>query len=158
MSLESVREYLKAFGMSDRILELPVSSATVPLAARAIGCGEARIAKSMSFDVQGETVLVVAAGDRKIDNGKFKRCFSAKAKMLPPDQVEARVGHAVGGVCPFALREGVRVCLDESLRRFDTVYPACGSGNSAIEMTLKELEETSRAAAWVDVCREAENG
>ncbi len=156
MSLEKAREYLKACGMEGRILELPVSSATVALAAGALGCEEARIAKSMSFDVQGETVLVVAAGDRKIDNAKFKKCFSVKARMLPPGEVEARVGHAVGGVCPFGIRENVRVFLDESLRRFETVYPACGSGNSAIEMTPGELEKIGRAEGWVDVCREKE--
>ncbi len=154
MSVERVREYLKGYGMGDRVLELPESTATVALAAAALGCEEARIAKTMAFDVQGEAVLVVAAGDRKIDNAKFKKAFSVKARMLPPCEVEARVGHAVGGVCPFALREGVRVFLDESLRRFDTVYPACGSDTSAIRMTLKELEETGRAEKWVDVCRE----
>ncbi len=154
MSVEKVREYLKAYGMAERVLELPVSSATVALAAQALGCAEARIAKSMSFDVQGQTVLVVTAGDRKIDNGKFKARFACKAKMLPPDRVEERVGHAVGGVCPFGIREDVQVYLDESLRRFDTVYPACGSANSAIRMTLPELEESSRASGWVDVCKE----
>ncbi len=155
MSVEKVKKYLEPLGYADRILEFDVSSATVALAAAALHCGEERIAKSMAFDVSGETVLVVAAGDVKIDNGKFKKCFSVKARMLSPDAVAERVGYAVGGVCPFGVNEGVRVYLDESLRRFDTVYPACGSGNSAICLTLEELWRLGRAQGWVDVCRPA---
>ncbi|WP_102411001.1 YbaK/EbsC family protein [Beduinella massiliensis] len=153
MAIERVRAYLKAFGAEDRILEFPVSSATVALAAEALGCEPARIAKTLSF-LSGEScILVVAAGDAKVDNAKFKACFSMKAKMLSPEDAERLVGHAVGGVCPFAVNEGIPVYLDESLRRFQTVYPACGSSNSAIELTLDELERFSGAQAWVDVCK-----
>lgn len=153
MAIERVRAYLKAFGAEDRILEFPVSSATVALAAEALGCEPARIAKTLSF-ISGEScILVVAAGDAKVDNAKFKARFSMKAKMLSPEDAERLVGHAVGGVCPFAVNEGIPVYLDESLRRFQTVYPACGSSNSAIELTLDELERFSGAQAWVDVCK-----
>lgn len=153
MAIERVRAYLKAFGAEDRILEFPVSSATVALAAEALGCEPARIAKTLSF-LSGEScILVVAAGDAKVDNAKFKARFSMKAKMLSPEDAERLVGHAVGGVCPFAVNEGIPVYLDESLRRFQTVYPACGSSNSAIELTLDELERFSGARAWVDVCK-----
>lgn len=153
MAIERVRAYLKAFGAEDRILEFPVSSATVALAAEALGCEPARIAKTLSF-LSGEScILVVAAGDAKVDNAKFKARFSMKAKMLSPEDAERLVGHAVGGVCPFAVNEGIPVYLDESLRRFQTVYPACGSSNSAIELTLDELERFSGAQAWVDVCK-----
>ena len=158
MSIDSVRAFFRSQGMEDEILEFEESSATVELAAHAVGCEPARIAKTLSFDLAGETIVVVTAGDMRIAGSKFKAAFHGKPKMLPAAEGEDRTGHAVGGVCPFALRENVRVYLDESLRRFDTVYPACGSGNSAVEMTPKELEETSRAAAWVDVCKEAENG
>lgn len=153
MAIERVRAYLKAFGAEDRILEFPVSSATVALAAEALGCEPARIAKTLSF-LSGEScILVVAAGDAKVDNAKFKARFSMKAKMLSPEDAERLVGHAVGGVCPFAVNKGIPVYLDESLRRFQTVYPACGSSNSAIELTLDELERFSGAQAWVDVCK-----
>ncbi len=155
MSVEKVREYLSKYGYADRILEFPVSSATVALAARALGCGEERIAKSMAFDVSGETVLVVAAGDMKIDNGKFKRFFGVKARMLPPAQVEERVGYGVGGVCPFGVNDSVKVYMDESLRRFDTVYPACGSASSAICLSPAELERLGKAVGWTDVCKAA---
>ncbi len=154
MSVEKVRAYLEKYGFADRIRVFEVSSATVALAALALGCEEKRIAKSMAFDVSGETVLVVAAGDVKIDNAGFKHAFGVKARMLRPEQVEERVGYAVGGVCPFGVNEGVKVYLDESLKRFDTVYPACGSSNSAICLTLEELERLSGALGWVDVCRE----
>lgn len=153
MAIDRVRAYLRTFGAEERILEFPVSSATVALAAQALGCEEARIAKTLSF-AQGEgCILVVAAGDAKIDNGKFKARFAMKAKMLSPDDAERLVGHAVGGVCPFGVNAGVPVYLDESLRRFETVFPACGSANSAIELTLDELERFSRAEGWVDVCK-----
>ncbi len=153
MAIERVRAYLKAFGAEDRILEFPVSSATVALAAEALGCEPARIAKTLSFTSGESCILVVAAGDAKVDNAKFKARFSMKAKMLSPEDAERLVGHAVGGVCPFAVNEGIPVYLDESLRRFQTVYPACGSSNSAIELTLEELERFSGAQTWVDVCK-----
>ena len=155
MSVEKVRAYLEKYGYADRIREFGVSSATVALAAKALGCEEKHIAKSLSFDVSGETVLVVAAGDVKVDNGKFKRTFNTKARMLPADEVEARVGYAVGGVCPFGVREGVKVYLDESLKRFETVYPACGSASSAIPLTVEELYRLGNAVGWVDVCKAA---
>lgn len=153
MAIDRVRAYLRTFGAEERILEFPVSSATVALAAQALGCEEARIAKTLSF-AQGEgCILVVAAGDAKVDNAKFKARFAMKAKMLSPDDAQRLVGHAVGGVCPFGVNAGVPVYLDESLRRFETVFPACGSANSAIELTLEELERFSRAEGWVDVCK-----
>ena len=153
MSIERVRAYLEPLGMADKILEFPVSSATVDLAAQALGCEGARIAKTLSVLVGEEAILIVAAGDAQIDNAKYKAQFHQKAKMLTPQQVLELVGHPVGGVCPFAIREGVAVYLDESLKRFETVFPACGSGNSAIQLSIPQLEETSRAAGWVDVCK-----
>ena len=158
MALERVREYLKKFGLDARIRELDKSSATVELAAAALGCEPCRIAKTLSFAVGGGAVLVVAAGDAKIDNHKFKQFFGTKAKMLSPAEAEMLVGHAVGGVCPFALREGVTVYLDESLKRFSTVFPACGSSNSAIELTCAELEDCAdQCKGWADVCKLAES-
>lgn len=148
MSVEAVKEYLKPFGLSGQVLELAESSATVELAAHALGTQPARIAKTLSFLVGEEAILIVAAGDAKIDNAKYKAQFHQKAKMLTPQQVLELVGQ-----CPFAIREGVAVYLDESLKRFETVFPACGSGNSAIQLTIPQLEETSRAAGWVDVCK-----
>lgn len=153
MSIEKVREYFRSVGIEDRIRELDESSATVELAAAALGCEGARIAKSLSFKVGGAPVIVVCAGDVKIDNAKFKGYFNEKAKMLSPDEVETLIGHAVGGVCPFAVNDGVRVYLDESMKRFDTVFPACGSSNSAIELTVDELWKYSDAEAWIDVCK-----
>ena len=155
MAIDKVREYLKQWDVQDRILEFPVSSATVELAAKALGCEPQRIAKTMSFLLGQECVLVVTAGDVKIDNGKYKEKFGKKAKMLSADQVEPMVGHGIGGVCPFAIRDGVTVYLDESLKRFDTVFPACGSSNSAIELTMEELEIYSGYKEWVDVCKMA---
>lgn len=151
MSIERVRGFFAQYGMEDRILEFPVSSATVELAAQALHTEGRRIAKSLSFSVDGKPILVVLAGDAKIDNPKFKTQFHQKASMLPPDRVESEIGHAVGGVCPFAVNAGVKVYLDVSLKRFDTVFPACGSANSAIELRLEELERFSGASAWVDV-------
>jgi prolyl-tRNA editing enzyme YbaK/EbsC (Cys-tRNA(Pro) deacylase) len=139
--------------MEHRVREFEVSSATVELAAAALGCDGCRIAKSLSFMVDGKAVLIVAAGDAKVDNGRYKAQFGAKAKMLTPDEAVELLGHAVGGVCPFALNEGVTVYLDESLKRFPTVFPACGSSNSAIELTIAELEQHSGYIAWVDVCK-----
>lgn len=153
MAIEKVREYFKQYGMEDRILEMEQSSATVELAALAVGVEPARIAKTLSFKKGEETILVVTAGDRKIDNAKYKHYFGLKAKMLTPDEVLERVGHAIGGVCPFAVPKEVQVYLDESMKRFETVYPACGSGNSAIELTCEELEKYSKSKAWVDVCK-----
>ena len=143
MAIEKVREYFKTQGMEDRIQEFEVSSATVALAAQALGCDENRIAKTLSFHVGEKVVLIVAAGDAKIDNSKYKAFFETKAKMLAYEEAEELIGHAVGGVCPFAVNEGVEVYLDESLKRFETVFPACGSSNSAIELTLSELEKYS---------------
>lgn len=153
MAIEKVRAYFEPLGFADRIREFEVSSATVELAAQALGCEGKRIAKTLSFDLNGETLLIVAAGDARVDNGAYKARFGGKAKMLAFEEVEARTGHAVGGVCPFAVNEGVRVYLDESLRRFETVFPACGSSNSAIELTLEELERLSGALGRVDVCK-----
>lgn len=153
MSIEKVRAYFSRFGMENRILEFPVSSATVELAAQAVGCAPQRIAKTLSFMVGEKPILIVAAGDAKIDNPKYKAQFSQKAKMLSFDQAESLIGHAVGGVCPFAVNEDVVVYLDESLKRFETVFPACGSSNSAIELTIPELEQHSGFASWIDVCK-----
>ena len=153
MSIEKVRAYFQQFGMEDRILEFPVSSATVELAAVAVGCEPQRIAKTLSFMVGERPILIVAAGDAKIDNPKYKAQFSTKAKMLSFQQAAELIGHAVGGVCPFAVNAGVTVYLDESLKRFKTVFPACGSSNSAIELTIAELEKYSDFARWIDVCK-----
>ena len=153
MSIEKVRAYFKPLGIDERILEFPVSSATVALAAEALHRAPHRIAKTLSFQTEGGCVLIVAAGDTKLDNAKFKAFFHCKAKMPAPEEVAQLVGHAVGGVCPFAVKEGIPVYLDESLRRFETVFPACGSSNSAIELTLPELEEYSRSCAWIDVTK-----
>lgn len=153
MSIEKVRTYLKQYEAEDRILEFSVSSATVELAAQALQCAPARIAKTLSFKVNDLPVLIVTAGDAKIDNSKFKAHFHTKAKMLTPEEAVELVGHAVGGVCPFAVKENVSVYLDLSLKRFQTVYPACGSANSAIELTIPELEQFSRFLAWVDICK-----
>lgn len=153
MSIERARAYLQQYGIEDCIRELPTSSATVALAAQALGCAPQRIAKTLSFLVEEKAILIVTAGDMKIDNSKFKQQFGTKAKMLSPDQVTELIGHAVGGVCPFGVKEGVRVYLDESLKRFETVFPACGSGNSAIELTIPELEKYSGFESWIDVCK-----
>ena len=153
MAIEKVKEYFKQHGMEDRVQEFEVSSATVELAAQALHCEPCRIAKSLSFTVDGRPILVVAAGDAKIDNPKYKAQFGTKAKMLSPEETQAMIGHAVGGVCPFAVNEGVVVYLDISLKRFQTVFPACGSSNSAIELTIEELEKYSFYVEWVDVCK-----
>ena len=153
MSIERVRPYLEEKGMADRIKEFDVSSATVELAAAALGCEGKRIAKTLSFMLDGNAILIVAAGDAKVDNPKYKAEFGAKAKMLTPDEAVELVGHAVGGVCPFAVNEGVQVYLDISLKRFDIVYPAAGSSNSAVELSIPELEMLCPGARWVDVCK-----
>ncbi len=154
MAIDRVKAYFRQYGMEGRIQEFEASSATVELAAAALHCEPQRIAKSLSFQANGHAILVVTAGDRKIDNPKYKAQFGTKAKMLPPGDAETWVGHAVGGVCPFAVNEGVDVYLDVSLKRFETVFPACGSANSAIELTIPELEEYSGYREWVDVCKE----
>lgn len=153
MAIGKVREYFRKFGLEDRIREFEVSSATVALAAQALSCEPQRIAKTLSFMVDGQAILVVAAGDVKIDNAKYKKQFGTKAKMLSPDEVIKLVGHSVGGVCPFAVNQGVKVYLDESLKRFETVFPACGSSNSAIELTIPEMEKYAGEEGWVDVCK-----
>ncbi len=153
LAIEKVKAYFKKYGMKERVQEFDVSSATVELAAAALQCEPQRIAKTLSFMVDGHAMLVVAAGDVKIDNPKYKAQFGTKAKMLSPEEAEMLVGHAVGGVCPFAVNEGVDVYLDISLKRFETVFPACGSSNSAIELTIPELEKYSGYEEWVDVCK-----
>ncbi|MBP3735791.1 MAG: YbaK/EbsC family protein [Lachnospiraceae bacterium] len=157
MSIEKVKVYFRQFGMEDRIREFEVSSATVELAAQALSCEPCRIAKSLSFMTPEGPVLVVAAGDVKVDNHKYKETFHTKAKMLTADEAVNLIGHAVGGVCPFAVNDGVTVYLDESLKRFETVFPACGSSNSAIELTIPEMEQYAGAAGWVDVCKGAQS-
>lgn len=154
MAIGKVKEYFRALGMEDKVLEFDVSSATVALAAQALGCDPAHIAKSMAFTrKEGGCTLVVAAGDVKIDNRKFKDTFGEKAKMLSPEETLELVGHAVGGVCPFAVNDGVQTYLDVSLKRFETVYPACGSSNSAIALSCDALEQYANAIGWVDVCK-----
>ncbi len=154
MSIEKVRAYFEQMGLADRIQEFDVSSATVELAAQAVGVEGKRIAKTLSFMLDSGCILIVAAGDAKVDNKKYKAAFAQKAKMLAHDDVPEYIGHAVGGVCPFAVKEGVKVYLDESLKRFETVFPACGSSNSAIELTIPELEKYSCFDGWVDVCKD----
>ena len=154
MAIEAVRAYLRELGMEDRIREFDVSSATVELAAQAVGCEPARIAKTLSFVHEDGALLIVCAGDAKVDNSKFKALFHHKATMLSPDQALALTGHAVGGVCPFAIQDPrVTVYLDVSLKRFGTVFPAAGSANSAVRLGLEELERCSRSAGWIDVCK-----
>ncbi|MCC8139458.1 MAG: YbaK/EbsC family protein [Lachnospiraceae bacterium] len=153
MSVDKVKAYFAQYGMEERVMEMDHSSATVELAAEALGCEPCRIAKTMSFLQRDRAILIVAAGDARVDNKKYKAQFQTKAKMIPRDEVEEWIGHAPGGVCPFAIKEGVAVYLDESLKRFDIVYPAAGSGNSAIGLNLAELEQYSGAVGWIDVCR-----
>ena len=156
MAIEKVRAYFARFGMEDRILEFDVSSATVELAAIAVGVEGKRITKTLSFLVGDKPILIATAGDAKVSNPKFREQFQTKAKMIPFEQVEALIGHGVGGVCPFAINEGVEVYLDVSMKRFQTVFPAAGSENSAIELTPEELEKYSGAVGWVDVCKDWE--
>lgn len=156
MSIERVREYFRGLGMEDRVMEFATSSATVELAAQTVGVIPARIAKTLSFKKGDGAFLVVTAGDAKVDNKGFKAEFGLKAKMLTPEEAVELVGHAVGGVCPFAVNDGVEVYLDESMKRFDTVFPACGSSNSAIELSCDELYQLSGALKWVNVCKDWE--
>ena len=153
MSIEAGRAYFRQFGMEDRVREFEVSSATVELAAQALGVEGARIAKTLSFMVGEQPVLILMAGDVKVDNPKYKAVFHTKAKMMTPEQLEEYVGHQIGGVCPFGIKDGVDVYLDESLKRFNTVFPACGSSNSAIELTIPQLEEFSNFKEWIDVSK-----
>ena len=157
MAIELVREHLKQWGREEDIREFEVSSATVELAAQALNCEGARIAKTLSFRIPEGVILVVAAGDARTDNKKYRSEFGTKARMLPREEVLVNIGHDVGGVCPFGVNEGVRVFLDCSLRRFETVYPACGSSNSAIELSCEELAEYSGSERWVDVCKDWES-
>lgn len=158
MAFDVAKAYLAERGYADRVQEFTVSSATVELAAAAVGTEPAKIAKSMAFNVNGTAVMVLCAGDVKINNRKYKEFFHVKAKMLSPDELVEMVGHEMGGVCPFGICDGVDVYLDESLKRFDYVYPACGSANSAVQLTVEELEDVSECKGWVDVCvlKEAE--
>ncbi|MEG0394825.1 YbaK/EbsC family protein [Anaerorhabdus sp.] len=153
MSIEKAKEYFKQFSIENRIVEFPVSSETVELAAIALNCEPARIAKTMAFTVNDQAILIVCAGDAKVDNKKYINYFLTKAKMIKSDDVERVIGHAGGGVCPFAINDGVVVYLDESLKRFTTVFPGCGSGNSTIELTIAELEKYSNFLEWIDVCK-----
>lgn len=156
MAIEKVKEYFEVYGLENKILEFDSSSATVELAAQAVGCEGKRIAKTLSFLINDKAILIVVAGDAKIANAKYKARFNTKAKMIPADQVEELIGHGIGGVCPFAINEGVDVYLDESLKRFDTVFPAAGSANSAIELTIEDLEKYSKSIEWVDICKDWE--
>ncbi len=156
MSVEKVKAYFKSIGVDKTIIEPEMSSATVELAARALGCEAARIAKTLSFYVSGKPILIVTAGDVKVDNHKFREQFHEKAHMIPSCEVEQTVGHAPGGVCPFALNDGVKTYLDSSLKRFKTVFPAAGSGNSAVEFSLDELFVCAKSLAWIDVCKSKE--
>lgn len=157
MSIQQVKSYFQQFGMESRVRELPESSATVELAAQALGCQPAHIVKTMSFDCAGKTILVAAAGDVKVNSSKYKQRFGVKAKMLTAGEVESRVGHGVGGVCPFGVEPGVEVYLDESLRRFETVYPAAGNAASAVRLSPDELAALLPGAQWVDVCKVPEH-
>ena len=153
MAIEKARNYLKAYGLDNEIMEFESSSATVALAALAIGCLEDEIAKTLSFSVGGKAILIVASGNSRIDNAKFKAEFNEKAKMLSFDEVEEKVGHAVGGVCPFGVIEGISIYLDKSIKAHETIYPACGSSNSAIKLTPQRLSEIITFEKWVDVCK-----
>lgn len=155
MSVEAVKEYFSHYGIADRIREFPVSSATVELAAQALNCAPERIAKTLSFKLKkaGKSILIVTAGDAKIDNPKFKAVFGERALMLKADEVETTIGHPVGGVCPFGINPGIDVFLDDSLKRFESVYPACGNSNNAIELTIPELEKYTQFKQWIDVCK-----
>lgn len=153
MSIEKAKEYLKQFNKDKDIIELKESTATVELAAKALGVIPARIAKTLSFKTDEGCVLIVTAGDTKIDNKKYKNYFGTKAKMLTPDEVVEYIGHAIGGVCPFGVKENVRIYCDVSLQRFATVFPACGSANSAIELTCDELFNIAKALEWIDICK-----
>ncbi|MDQ0204823.1 YbaK/EbsC family protein [Pectinatus haikarae] len=157
MSIDNVKAYFSQLGRADSVMEFPVSSATVAEAARAVNCDEARIAKTLSLKLNDKAILIVVAGDKKIDNHKYKQFFGKKAAMLKADEVENLTGHPIGGVCPFAVKEGIKTYLDESLKRFSTVFPACGSSNSAIELTTAELEKYSHAVGWIDISKTSDH-
>lgn len=154
MSLEKAKKYLEEKGYADHIIELADSSATVDLAAQALGVEPGMIAKTLSFLVDGQPILILTEGTARIDNHKYKDTFHTKAKMIPFDEVESYIGHAPGGVCPFGIRDGISVYLDESLKKFETVYPAAGNDHSAVKLTIAELEEVASAKSWIDVCKE----
>lgn len=157
MSVEKAKEHIEKYGFGERVRVFEQSSATVELAAQALGCAPALIAKSLTFSVNGEPVMIVTSGDTKIDNAKYKAEFGTKAKMLSAEEVDRLIGHSVGGVCPFGVNEGVRVFLDSSLKRFEKVFPACGGSNTAVELSIAELEQCSGYEKWVDVCKGAEH-
>lgn len=157
MSLVKAKEYLKKFHLDGNVIEFHESTATVREAAEALGCKDAEIAKTMAFLVDDSPILIVASGDQKIDNSKFKQTFHTKAKMIPSEELETLVGHTAGGVCPFGINSNVKVYLDVSLKEFDTVYPACGTSNSAVKLTIPELEEASNYVEYVDACKKPEN-
>ncbi len=154
MSIERVRKHFEELGIADRIIEFPISSATVELAAQAAGVIPARIAKTLSFKLDERVILIVTAGDARVDNKKYKAKFGGKARMLPPEETVPLIGHAVGGVCPFAVNDGVEVYADISMKRFETVFPACGSSNSAIELSCDEIDEFAKPIEWIDVCKD----
>lgn len=156
MALETAKNHLEKYGLTDRIMILDESSATVDLAAKAVGVTPGEIAKSLSFLIGDQAVIILAEGTARVDNKKFKQTFHTKAKMIPWDDVEEWTGHAPGGVCPFGRKDGVKVYLDESLKRYDIVYPACGTGNSAVRLAIAELEQCAEPEGWVDVCKEVE--
>ena len=156
MSFIKAKKYLEKYGLENKIMEFPVSSATVKEAAKAVNCKEEEIAKTLSFMVEDKPILIVVAGDKKIDNPKYKAEFHTKAKMIPFEDVENLVGHEAGGVCHFGIKDDVQVYLDYSLKRFSVIYPACGSSNSAVKLSIEELEETSKYKKWVDVCKDSE--
>ena len=155
MSLTKAKEHLKKYGLEDKIMEFSVSSATVKEAAIALNCKEEEIAKTLSFITDDKPILIVTSGNQKIDNSKYKAEFHTKAKMIPFNEVENKIGHGVGGVCPFGINDDVKVYLDTSLKRFKTIYPACGTSNSAVKLTIEELEKTSNYIKWIDVCKNA---
>ena len=153
MSIEKAKEHLKKYELDKNVMEFTTSSATVEEAAQALNCTEGEIAKTLSFLVEDKPILIVVAGDAKIDNSKYKGEFHKKAKMIPFDEVENLIGHKVGGVCPFGIKEGVDIYLDVSLQKYETIYPAAGSSNSAVKLTIKELEKASNYKEWIDVCK-----
>ncbi len=157
MSLNKAKEHLKKYNLENKIMEFPVSSATVKEAALALNCSEAEIAKTLSFIVDDNPILIVTSGNQKIDNSKYKEEFHTKAKMIPFDNVESIIGHEVGGVCPFGINNNVTVYLDESLKNFNVIYPACGSHNSAVKLTIEELEKASNYKKWINVCKNSNN-
>ena len=154
MAFERAKNHLEKYGLEDRIIEFPISTATVRLAAEALGCTDGEIAKSMAFFLEEEAILIISAGDKKIDNAKYKQHFKVKAKMIAYEVVEDYIGHAAGGVCPFGINENVKVYLDESLKVYEYVYPACGTPNTAVKLRIEDLEKASNYVEWVDVCKE----